>query len=156
MIVSDASPLIVLLKTNKLSILQKLFKKIIIPQAVYREITAKEQEKLIFDKAGWIEIRDIKNTEVNTLLEKLVDKGEAEAIVLAKELKTSLLVDDAKARKYAILLNLEVIGTLGLLKMAKNRGVIPSVKDAINDMLAEGYYIEDKLIARILEDVGES
>jgi predicted nucleic acid-binding protein len=45
-IVSDASPLIVLLKTKKLSILKKLFEKIVVPTAVYREITAKEQEKV--------------------------------------------------------------------------------------------------------------
>ena len=155
MIVSKTSPLIVLLKTNKLSILQKLFKKIIIPNAVYLEITAKVQEKLIFDNFDWIEVRTIQDTEVYNLLEKLVDKGEAEAIILAKELRTALLADDAKARKHAILLNVEVIGTLGLLKMAKNRGIISSVKDTISDMLAEGYYIEDRLIARVLEDVGE-
>ena len=156
MIVSDASPLIVLLKTNNLSILKDLFEKITVPTAVYKEITAKEQEKIIFDKIDWIETRNIKNTQANVLLEKLIDKGEAEAIVLAKELKTTLLLDDAKARKYAKLLNVEVIGTLGLLKIAKNRGVIPSVKKVIGDMLAEGYYIEDKLITRILEDAGES
>ena len=50
MIVSDASPLIVLLKTNNLSILKDLFEKITVPTAVYKEITAKEQEKIIFDK----------------------------------------------------------------------------------------------------------
>jgi predicted nucleic acid-binding protein len=136
--------------------LKDLFEKITIPTAVYKEITAKEQEKIIFDKIEWIETRNIKNTQENVLLEKLIDKGEAEAIVLAKELKSTLLLDDAKARKYAKLLNVEVIGTLGLLKIAKNRGVIPSVKKIISDMLAEGYYIEDKLITQILEDVGES
>ena len=153
---SDASPLIVLLKTNKLSILKELFEKIIVPTAVYKEITAKEQEKIIFDKIEWIETRNIKNTEIYAFLEKLIDKGEAEAIILARELKTSLLIDDAKARKYAKLLNIEVIGTLGILKIAKTRGVIPSVKKAISDMLTEGYYINDKLITRLLEDVGES
>lgn len=156
MIVSDASPLIVLLKTNNLFILKDLFEKITVPTAVYKEITAKEQEKIIFDKIEWIETRNIKNTQENVLLEKLIDKGEAQAIVLAKELKTTLLLDDAKARKYAKLLNVEVIGTLGLLKIAKSRGVIPSVKKIISDMLAEGYYIEDKLVTQILEDVGES
>jgi predicted nucleic acid-binding protein len=154
--VSDASPLIVLLKTNKLSILEELFEKVNIPKEVYREITAKEQEKLIFSKISWIETRTVKNTEMNVFLEKLIDKGEAEAIVLAKELKTPLLADDAKARKYAKLLNVEVIGTLGLLKIAKKRGVISSVKKVISDMLAQGYYIEDKLITRLLEDVDES
>lgn len=156
MIVSDASPLIVLLKTNKLSILRELFGTVNVPIAVYKEITAKEQEKAIFLKTEWIKPKKIKNTNDNKLLEKLVDKGEAEAIILAKELKSSLLVDDAKARKYAILLNVDVIGTLGLLKLAKNRGVIPSVKAVISDMLAEGYYIDDKLVTKILEDVGES
>jgi uncharacterized protein len=154
-IVSDASPLIVLLKTNRLSILKKLFGTIVIPTAVYKEITAKEQEKAIFDKMDWIKIRNTKCTADSNLLEKLVDKGEAESIVLAKELKTSLLVDDAKARKYAKLLNVEVIGTLGLLKIAKTRGVITSVKEVINNMLLEGYYIEDKLIKKILKDVDE-
>lgn len=156
MIVSDAGPLIVLLKTNKLSILKELFGTVSIPTAVHEEITVKGQEKAIFSKMDWITVRVIKNTNDNKLLEKLVDKGEAEAIMLAKELKASLLVDDAKARRYAILLNVDVIGTLGLLKMAKRRGVIPSVKAAISDMFVEGYYIDDKLVTKILEDVGES
>ena len=156
MIISDASPLIVLLKTNKLSILKELFQKIIIPEAVHKEITAKEHEKTIFNKIEWIETRKIRNTDLTTLLEKLIDRGEAEAIVLAKELKATLLIDDAKARKYAKLLNINIIGTLGLLKIAKNRGLIPSAKKTIDGMLAEGYYIEDKLIKTLLKDVGET
>jgi len=155
-IVSNASPLIVLLKINKLSILKELFEKIIIPEAVYKEITAKEPDKLIFDKTGWIKTRSVTNIEMTTLLEKLVNTGEAEAIVLAKELKITLLIDDAKARKYAMLLNIELIGTLGLLKIAKKNGLVQSVRKVIEDMLAEGYYIEDKLVRKILKDVGES
>jgi len=119
-IISNASPLIVLLKINKLSILKKLFEKIVISKAVYKEITAKEHDKLIFDKLEWIEARSVRNIEMTTLLEKLIDKGEAEAIVLARELNATLLIDDAKARKYAKLLNIEVIGTLGLRKIAKS------------------------------------
>lgn len=156
MIVSDASPLIVLLKTNKLSILKEMFEIVIVPTAVYKEITIKEQEKAIFDNIKWIKTKKIESNELKIFLEKLVDRGEAEAIILAKELKMGLIVDDAKARKYARHLNVEVIGTLGLLKTAKNRGVITSVQESINDMLAAGYYIEDNLIAKLLEDVGES
>ena len=55
-----------------------------------------------------------------------------------------------------MLLNVEVMGTLGLLKLAKNRGVITSVKVAIRDLLAEGYYIDHRLVTKLLEDVGES
>ena len=155
MIVADAGPLIVLLKINKLSILKDLFGTVNVPIAVYDEITARPQDKADFLKMEWLKPVKIKEDSDYKLLEKLVDQGEAEAIILAKELETSLLVDDAKARKYAALLNVEVIGTLGLLKLAKNHGKIVSVRAAINDMLAQGYYIDNKLIVKLLEDTGE-
>jgi uncharacterized protein len=155
-IVSDAGPLIVLLQTDVLSILKELFETVNVPIAVYDEITVKEQEKALFLKMDWIKPVKIKKDNDYVLLEELVDRGEAEAIILAKNLKSPLLVDDAKARKYARLLGVEVMGTLGLLKLAKTRGVIPSVKAIINDMLSNGYYIDSKLIARLLEDIGES
>ena len=156
MIVSNASPLIVLLKINKLSILRELFEKIVVPKAVYEEITTKEHERLILGRLEWIEARSVRNTEMTAFLEKLINRGEAEAIVLAKELNVTLLIDDAKARKYAKLLNIEVIGTLGLLKIAKKSGLVQSVRKVIEDMLAEGYYIEDRLVRKILKDIGES
>jgi predicted nucleic acid-binding protein len=68
----------VLLKTSKPSILEELFQKILVPTAVREEITAKEHEKSIFDKIEWIETRNIRNTEMAILLEKLVGRGEAE------------------------------------------------------------------------------
>ena len=89
-----------LLKINKLSILKELFEKIVVPETVYKEITAKEHDKLIFDKLEWIKVRSARNIEMTALLEKLIDSGEAEAIVLARELSAILLIDDAKARKY--------------------------------------------------------
>lgn len=155
MIVSDAGPLIVLLQTNQLSILKVLFGKVNVPIAVYTEITVKEKEKATFSNAEWLKPVKVKKDNDYKLLETLVDEGEAEAIILAKQLKLPLLADDAKARKYALLLNVEVIGTLGLLKLAKNRNIVPSVKEVIKEMLAEGYYIDSRLIAKLLEDVGE-
>lgn len=155
MIVSNAGPLIVLLKTSKILILKDLFQKVLVPVAVWEEITAKDYEKSLFDKMEWIETKRIQNMDLAGLLEKLIGRGEAEAIVLAKELRAILLMDDAKARKHAKLLNVEVIGTLGLLKMAKNHGVISSMREVIDDMLAKGYYIADNLIKKILKDANE-
>jgi hypothetical protein len=155
-IVADAGPLIVLLKINKLSILKELFGTVNIPIAVYDEITVRTKEKADFSKTEWLKPTKIKEDGDYKLLEELVDKGEAEAIILAKELKTTLLVDDAKARKYAALLNVDVIGTLGLLKLAKNHGVLASVREAIKDILAQGYYIDNRLVVKLLEDAGES
>lgn len=155
MIVSDAGLLIVLAQTNNLSILKELFGTVNVPLAVYAEITVKELEKDVFSKNEWIKPLKVKKDNDYRLLEELVDKGEAEAIILAKNLKSALLVDDAKARKYALLLGVEVMGTLGLLKLAKKRGVVSSVKDLIRDMLAKGYYVDGKLVAALLKDIGE-
>jgi uncharacterized protein len=155
-IVSDAGPLIVLLQINKLSILKELFGVVKVPVAVYAEITVKEQEKVAFSNVEWLKPVKVKKDNDYKLLDELVDSGEAEAIILAKQLKLPLLADDAKARKYAALLNVEVIGTLGLLKLAKNRRIIPSVKVIIKEMLTEGYYIDARLIAKLLRDVEES
>ncbi len=49
-----------------------------------------------------------------------------------------------------------MIGTLGMLKMAKTRHIISSVKEFIDNLLSAGYHIEDRLIQKILQDVGES
>ena len=135
MIVSYAGPLIILLKTDKLWILKELFGVVNVPTAVYREIIVKEQEKVVFSKTEWLKPVKIKKDNDYKLLEELVDVGEAGAIILGKKLKVPLLVDDAKARKFAALLNVEVMGTLGLLKLAKSRNVVPSVKAAVKDML---------------------
>ncbi len=53
----------------------------------------------------------------------MTGKGEAEAIILAKECRSKLLIDDAQGRKHAELLNLKFIGCLGLVKMAKKQGL---------------------------------
>jgi len=154
-IVSDAGPLIILAQIDKLWILRELYDAVKVPLAVYDEITVKEQDKTVFLTAEWLKSVKVKKDNDYMLLEELVDRGEAEAIILSKQLKLPLLVDDAKARKYASLLNVEVMGTLGLLKLAKNRSVLPSVKGVIKDMLSEGYYVDERLIAKLLTDVGE-
>jgi predicted nucleic acid-binding protein len=52
-IVSNAGPLIVLLKTGKISLLKDLFQNVLVPTAVWEEITAKDYEKSIFVKMEW-------------------------------------------------------------------------------------------------------
>lgn len=136
--------------------MKDLFGEVKVPIAVYEEITVKEQEKAVFLKTNWLKPLKVKKDNDYLLLEELVDMGEAQAIILAKQQKLPLLVDDAKARKYAVMLNVDVMGTLGLLKLAKKRAVILSVKDVIKEMLEKGYYIDSRLIGTLLSDVGES
>ena len=85
----------------------------------------------------------------------IVDEGEAEAIALALEKMLPLLIDDLKGRRLAESLEMKYIGTLGLLKIAKDRKIISEVRPVIENLLEGGYYIDMKLIEKFLEDLNE-
>src|SRR3990170_7789014 len=138
MIVSNSSPLIVFSRINRLALLGDLFSEIHIPRAVYEEVVRGRKGAEIIDNK-WIRIKEIKDKDFAEYLSKMIGKGEAEAIVLAKEQKSKLLIDDAQGRKHAELLNLQFIGCLGLLKLAKNQGLIGSVKDLIYELQKKSF-----------------
>jgi len=154
MIVSNSSPLIVFSRINRLALLGDLFSEIHIPRAVYEEVVRGRKGAEIIDNK-WIRIKEIKDKDFAEYLSKMIGKGEAEAIVLAKEHKSKLLIDDAQGRKHAELLNLQFMGSLGLLKLARNRGLINSVKEIIDEMKKQSFRIDEELITAVLESVGE-
>ena len=86
----------------------------------------------------------------------LVDRGEAEAIALAQTIPNStVLLDDAQARRVAERLGIRRIGTLGILRKAKKAGLIVEVKAYVQQLTANGIYIRSSLIEAVLRDVGE-
>lgn len=97
-IVSNTSPISSLAKIDQLSLLEDIYVKVIIPQAVYNELTdirAGEKVNNALKNANWIEIRSVINKQSVRKLELNLDQGEAEAIILAVELNANqLLIDE--------------------------------------------------------------
>jgi len=154
MIVSNSSPLIVFSKIGRLSLLEEIFNEVYIPKAVFEEVTkGKKGTEIVKNK--WIKVKQVKDKDFAEYLSKIIGKGEAEAIILAKECNSKLLIDDAEGRKHAKLLNLKFMGSLGLLKLAKKRGLIESVGEVIEEMKNESFYIDEGLITALLESMGE-
>ncbi len=90
------------------------------------------------------------------LLEEFIDTGEAEAIVLALELKADLLlVDDRDARNLAKKLGLQLMGTLGVIALAKYRGLIPKAKPIINQLIESGFWISRRVLEEFLKELNE-
>ena len=85
----------------------------------------------------------------------VVDEGEAEAIALALHSGARILIDEKRGRNAARKLGLEIRGTLGLLAEAKNKSIIRSVKECIDELLEAGYYLDYKLIEEVLRNVDE-
>ena len=153
LIVSDTSPLIILKKSEAIFILDNLFDKVLIPKSVQKELFKKEKE--FFSSLKILSVADPNDLNLVKALKLIVDEGEAEAIALALELNLPILIDDRKGRRIAEKLGLKFIGSLGLLKIAKERGIIAEVKPFIQKFLNKGYYLDERLIKRFLESLGE-
>jgi uncharacterized protein len=87
----------------------------------------------------------------------VVDRGEAEAIVLAGELLPDyVLIDDFAARNVAIAKGLPVIGLLGVLIQAKKARVLDSLATAIFELeTIAGFRISPGLKKQVLQFDGE-
>jgi predicted nucleic acid-binding protein len=83
-------------------------------------------------------------------------QGEAETILIAKQQKAEWVVlDDWEARRAARKLGVQVIGTIGILAMAKEQGLIAVVKPLLADLTGAGFWLSSKVQRDILELAGE-
>ena len=116
-VISDTTALIILAKSDLLSLLSNLFSKIYIPQAVYDELMFKDDIVKYrienFDKIIVKPVNDLVTLERIKCLK--IDKGEVEAISLALELDLMLIIDEIKGRKIALNQGLKIVGVLGIL-----------------------------------------
>jgi predicted nucleic acid-binding protein len=153
-VVSNSGPLIALAKIGKLHILRELFGEITIPKAVWDEVVVKGKGKpgaKEVEKAEWIKVMDVKDRLSVEVLRGEIEVGEAEAIVLAKELNADLLVMDEKIpRIIAESIGLKVIGSLAILYIAKKRRLIEDDFDEIvRQLRAKGVRFSDEVIERL-------
>jgi len=148
-----------LAKIDKLDLLKEFFGEVFIPEAVYRECVLEgkgsEDSKLI-EKADWIKVVRIKDETLKKSLMLELDEEESEAIVLALEVNSELLlIDDYDGREIARALGLKVTGTIGVLLKAKFQGKITNLKEELEKLKKTGFWLSDELYKRILEEVGE-
>jgi predicted nucleic acid-binding protein len=159
-IVSNTSPIINLAMVSQLNLLEQLYLNINLAQAVYDEIVVAGAGKpgaSEVQKASWLQVHQVANTPLVKALELELDIGEAETIALAVELKADLvLLDERRGRKVATRLGLNKIGILGMLFEAKNKGLLPSIKPVLDDLITKaGFWIRDQLYVHVLQAAGE-
>lgn len=158
-VVSNSSPLIGLAAINQFDLLKPLYQKIYIPKAVYKEVVvsgkgepgSNETRRVL--KENWIKIKEVKDELAVKTLTKSLDDGEAEAIILAKEIAAdTILLDDPQARTMAAFIGLEIIGVVGILLLATTQGFPVNLKENLEQLIKEGFRIDSKLYKQILKD----
>lgn len=160
MIVSNTSPITNLSALGELDLLQEIFGEISIPEAVFHEIVQEGEDNPgaeEIERASWIDTESVEDTNLVIALNNTVDIGEAEAIALAVENGADLLLlDDRIARRTADQYDLQFIGLLGVLLLAKRKNIIETVRPFLMRLREEaGFWISDTLVNRILQEADE-
>ena len=159
--VLDSSVIIVLSKLNRLGHLTHLFGEIVIPAAVYEEVCIRgrglpgDRELREAVEKGIITIRNVRNRPLVIELRRELSVGEAEAIVLALEEEASFVIlDDKLARERATEMGLNVIGTLRVLRMFYDKGLMDkqTLVSEIRKLRESGFWVSDNIIRQILEN----
>ena len=155
-IVSNTTPIISLSSIGKINILQKLFGEIIISQAVYDEIKAKRYFGYDEVESDFIKVQPIKGTIYRDLLLNQLDLGEAETIILAKELSADhVIIDENIGYRIGKNSGLNVIRTLSILLKAKEQGLVTELKPLLDAMISKGRWYSKNVYRTFLTRAGE-
>src|SRR5713101_4181029 len=143
--VSNTSPIFNLACINHLNLLRTQFGDVWIPQAVQdelRNVPDRAVRNTIDEasEAGWLKTRRASNASLVSLLAVELHPGESEAIALALEMKTRLLIDERDGRRLARQLGLDLTGVLGVLLRAKRTGQISAIKPEIEALRIKAHF----------------
>jgi uncharacterized protein len=139
-VVSDTSVITSLIHISRLVLLRDLYGQVLIPQAVGDELARTHQALPPF-----LEVRPALNRHAVDELTVELDLGEAEAIVLAKEIHADLLLIDEKlGRRVAMRQGLAITGLVGILLEGKDRRLIGSVREVVSQLEERaGFFISE-------------
>ena len=148
-VVSDTTPLISLLKIKRIGLLEKLFGEVVIPQAVFTELTVDirfDEEAEVIKNEKFISVKEVSNMASVNILKRAtgLDQGESEAIVLSDEIQADiLLMDEAKGRKISDQMGIHIMGTIGILMVAYEDDILTAdeVKNCIDGLQNAGRHI---------------
>jgi predicted nucleic acid-binding protein len=155
-LVADCSALIALAVCDGLSLLERLFDSVVVPETVYNEAIRpdkKQAQALKIFLQGKVRQVDLQSY---VFLDAFADAGETEAMLLYKQLNADkLLIDDRRGRKVAKINRISTIGSLGVLLSAKEKGLVTEVAPLLRQIEQSDIYLSADLIATVLELAGE-
>jgi len=147
---------------DRLSLLRQQFGEIWIPSAVLEKLRVGEDlpgSQMVRDamEAGWLRVEEVKDRPFVQVLQRDLDKGEAEAIALALQVKAEwTLLDEREGRRVAKSLGLKVTGVLGILLRAWRESELPSLRKAMEELREKaGFRIGAELFADLVKESGE-
>ena len=159
-VVSNTSPILNLAAIGETGLLEKLYASLHVPFEVAAEIQRLRESQLRFQSAympSFVDVVTLQNPQVAIVLSGELDPGEAAAIALASEMQAGLLLmDELRGRTVARRLGIPTLGLLGILKLAKQQGVVPAIAPLMEKLEQQaGFWVGRVLRERVLREAGE-
>jgi predicted nucleic acid-binding protein len=151
-VISDASPLNYLILIECVDVLPALYGSVVVPEGVLAELqrdsTPQVVKEWIAARPGWIDVRQARMQADDALA--MLGVGERQAISLARELKAAaIIIDEERGRKEARRVGLYVIGILGVLRDAAERGLI-DLPTALERLRRTNFRVSEPIIQSLL------
>jgi len=156
-VVVNASPLISLFRSGQAFLLPQIFRSVIVPVAVWEEVVLEDRDDAVARELS-LQTWPVRESVTPSSRVRDWNLGAGETAVLSYALEhppQRAMIDDAAARRCAITLGIPVLGTGGMLVLAKRRRLIPSVGTAIEKLRSGGLWVSDELVALLKAQAGE-
>lgn len=152
----NASPLIFLARSGHLDLLTAFADEVWVPEPVANEILCRGEEDVTANairQTDWLITKAV--SIPSRIMVWRLGLGESAVLTLAAQHNIEAIMDDFAGRKHAARLHIPVRGTLGIVLMAKQRGIIPNARPVMEDMMKTGLYLSKKVLDQALDRVGE-
>ena len=154
LVVADTGPINYLVLIDAIEVLPKLFEQVLVPAAVYEELSHAEApppvRAFMSQVPTWLEIRPNPDRGDDNATDDALDEGERAAIALATSIGADLiLMDDRAGVAVAYRRGLAVTGTLGVLDLAARRGLL-DLATAIARLKATNFRYPPEVIEALL------
>lgn len=150
LVVSDATPVNILVRLGYIHVLPRVFGRVIVPPAVIAELTDEGASEILRDWAthlpDWVTVV----APTLPVPDHGLGPGETEALALAVELAADkVLIDEYRARRLAVKMGLTVTGTLGILETSHVAGLL-DLSVAVRALLQTDFRISVPLVNDLL------
>ena len=153
----NASPLIFFSRSGHTDLLRHFADRILVPKAVSDEVNARGDKDVTaksINEKSWLETTE--TPKVPEIIQNWgLGLGESSVIAFPQQHSCEAILDDLAGRRCATSLGIPLRGTLGIVLLAKNRGLIPQARPVMEDMIRNGLYLSRSVLDRALEKAGE-
>lgn len=155
--VVDTGPIIALVASGELRILEKLFSQVVVPLDVWAELVHKPGAPEPAALLALSNLRVEPTLSPPPIEAAALDAGERAVIVAAATHPGCVvLLDEKRGRRVATTLGITVYGTISVLLEAKRRTLVPAIAPILRKMVDNGYHLAPELVRAAVSAAGET